>query len=125
MRDAPGQDGLDGYARPRGQVGWPALRGYAGSMVTGTGAPGGESPFQYPLRYPLKIIGLSADDFVAHARRLVEQAAGTPPEAEVEVRASGGGRYLSVTLVVRLDTEAQRLAIYAALKADGRVVYAL
>lgn len=60
-----------------------------------------------------------------HARALVERAAGTPAVEPPTVRASGGGRYLSVTVVLRLTSEAQRLAVYAALRADGRVVYAL
>jgi putative lipoic acid-binding regulatory protein len=92
----------------------------------GKGAPGeGGTAFQYPLVYPLKVIGLAGDDFAEHARALVERAAGAPVAAPPSVRASGGGRYLSVTVEVRLTSEAQRLAVYAALRADARVVYAL
>jgi putative lipoic acid-binding regulatory protein len=92
----------------------------------GEGGPAeGGAGFQYPLQYPLKVIGLAADDFPEHARALVERAAGAPAVAPPSVRASGGGRYLSVTVVLLLTSEAQRLAIYAALRADSRVVYAL
>ena len=92
----------------------------------GDGRPPGEaSPFKYPLRYPLKVIGLAADDFVAHAQALVERAAGVAAAEPPSVRASGGGRYLSVTVVVVLDSEERRLAVYQALRADARVVYAL
>lgn len=87
------------------------------------GPPGG--PFEYPQEYPLKVIGLAAEDFAAHARRLVERAAGAEAVAPVTVRQSGQGKYHSVTVVVVLQSEAQRLAIYAALRADSRVVYAL
>jgi putative lipoic acid-binding regulatory protein len=55
----------------------------------------------------------------------VERAAGAPLVGPPAVRASSGGKYLSVTVVVRLTSEPQRLAVYAALKADPRVVYAL
>lgn len=89
------------------------------------GQAGGAGRFEYPLRYPLKVIGLAADDFPAHALALVERAAGGPAVEPPSVRASGGGRYLSVTVVVVLDSEARRLAVYEALRADGRVVYAL
>ena len=89
------------------------------------GPAGGPGGFQYPLRYPLKVIGLAADDFPAHARALVERAAGGPAVEPPSVRASGGGRYLSVTVVVTLDSEARRLAVYQALRDDPRVVYAL
>ncbi|MCM2333262.1 MAG: DUF493 domain-containing protein [Anaeromyxobacteraceae bacterium] len=87
------------------------------------GAPTGR--FEYPLRYPLKVIGLAADDFPAHAVALVERASGGPAVEPPTVRASGGGRYLSVTVVVLLDSEERRLAIYQALRADARVVHAL
>jgi putative lipoic acid-binding regulatory protein len=92
----------------------------------GTGGEGGgPSRFEYPLRYPLKVIGLAAEDFPAHARALVEQAAGGPAVEPPSVRASGGGKYLSVTVVVLLDSEARRQAVYQALRDDPRVVYAL
>lgn len=93
--------------------------------MSGTGRPGPEGPFVYPQEYPLKVIGLAAEDFAAHARWLVERAAGAEAVAPVTVRASGGGKYHSVTVVVLLRSEAQRLAVYAALRADARVVYAL
>jgi putative lipoic acid-binding regulatory protein len=55
----------------------------------------------------------------------VEQAAAGPAVEPPSVRASGGGKYLSVTVVVLLDSEARRQAVYQALRDDPRVVYAL
>jgi len=89
------------------------------------GPGGGGARFEYPLDYPLKVIGLAAGDFADHARALVERATGAVVVEPPTTRASGGGRYLSVTLLVPLTSEAQRLAVYAALRADPRVVYAL
>ena len=89
----------------------------------GAGGPSGR--FEYPLRYPLKVIGHAADDFAAHAVALVERAAAGRVVEPPSVLASGGGRYLSVTVVVVLDSEARRLAVYQALRADPRVVHAL
>jgi putative lipoic acid-binding regulatory protein len=86
------------------------------------GATGG---FQYPVEYPIVIIGLADHDFAEHARRLVERVVGEAPPAQVTVRASSGGRYHSVTVVVTLTSEAQRLALYDALRADSRIVHAL
>jgi putative lipoic acid-binding regulatory protein len=92
----------------------------------GDGAtPGAAGPFEYPQRYPFKVIGPAAGDFAAHAQALVERAAGAAAVEPPSVRASGGGRYLSITVVVVLDSEPQRLAVYQALRADARVVYAL
>jgi putative lipoic acid-binding regulatory protein len=88
--------------------------------------PGGQATrFQYPVEYPVKLIGLAADDFAEQARRLVERVVGAAPADQVTVRASGGGKYHSVTVVVTLTSEPQRLALYAAMRADPRIVHAL
>ncbi len=80
---------------------------------------------EYPLRYTFKIMGLAADDFAEHARRLVAGVLGSAPAAELTTRRSSGGKYHSVSVVVRLESEAQRRAVYQALWEDGRVVYYL
>jgi putative lipoic acid-binding regulatory protein len=93
--------------------------------MTTAGAPPPAGPFVYPLRYPVKVIGLAAADFAGHVVALVERAAGARAEEAPEVRSSGGGKYHSVTVVVTLESEERRLAIYAALRVDPRVVFAL
>lgn len=80
---------------------------------------------EYPLRYTFKIMGLATDDFAEHARRLVAAVVGDAPVGEVSTRRSSGGKYHSVSVVVRLDTEAQRRAIYESLWEDERVVFYL
>jgi putative lipoic acid-binding regulatory protein len=80
---------------------------------------------EYPLRYTFKIMGLAADDFPDHAGRLVAAVIGDAPVLSRSVRPSAGGKYQSVSVVVRLDTEAQRRAVYQALWQDDRVVYYL
>jgi hypothetical protein len=80
---------------------------------------------EYPLVYAFKVMGLAAPDFEAHARALVTGAAGTSAGLAASVRASAGGKYHSVTVSLRLDSEAQRRAVYEALHADARVVYYL
>ena len=81
--------------------------------------------FTYPVEYPIKIFGLAGDDFAEHARRLVARVVGQAPPELVTVRISAGGKYHSVTVVVVLTSEPQRLALYEALRADPRVVHAL
>ena len=80
---------------------------------------------EYPLDYTFKIMGLAGDDFAEHARRVVERIVGEAPAERVVVRASAGGKYHSVSVVARLETEDQRRAVYLALHADERVVYYL
>ncbi|ABC81351.1 DUF493 domain-containing protein [Anaeromyxobacter dehalogenans] len=80
---------------------------------------------EYPLRYTFKVMGLAADDFAEHARRLVARGVGEAPAIDVTVRASSGGKYHSVSVAVRLESEAQRRAVYQLLWQDERVVYYL
>jgi putative lipoic acid-binding regulatory protein len=89
--------------------------------MASAGAPG----FEYPCLYTFKIMGLAADDFPAHARALVARVAAEAPREEAPVKASGGGKYLSVSVTVLLRSEEERVAVYAALRDDPRVVYAL
>jgi putative lipoic acid-binding regulatory protein len=89
-----------------------------------TGA-GGQPLLSYPTDYPLKVIGTAADGFALHVRSVIEGAAPGIALGEATTRPSSGGKYLSVTLDARLESEDQRRAIYEALKADPRVVYYL
>lgn len=89
------------------------------------GGPPAHPTLDYPLRYTFKIMGLAADDFAEHARRLVARVVGSAPATGVTTRASAGGKYHSVSVVVELASEEQRRAVYQALHDDDRVVYYL
>jgi len=80
---------------------------------------------EYPLDYVFKVMGLAADDFPEHARRLVARVVGDAPAERVTIRASAGGKYQSVSVGVTLVSEEQRRAVYQALHDDVRVVYYL
>jgi uncharacterized protein len=87
--------------------------------------PDGRPLIEYPTDYPLKVIGLAADDLVEHVLRVVASAGPRVDAGAVTTRASGAGKYLSVSFSVRLGSEEERHAVYAALKADPRVIYYL
>ncbi len=96
------------------------------NRATGPGAGLEAAPLiEYPLRYTFKIMGLAADDFAEHARRLVARVVGDAPPEDVAVRQSAKGKYHSVSVAVRLVSEEQRRAVYQALYDDDRVVYYL
>jgi putative lipoic acid-binding regulatory protein len=92
-----------------------------GSRSLGAPAPA----LDYPLDYTFKIMGLAADDFAEHARRLVARVVGEAPAERVRVRASAGGKYHSVSVAVRLESEQERRAVYQLLFEDERVIYYL
>jgi putative lipoic acid-binding regulatory protein len=83
------------------------------------------SVLEYPLDYTFKVMGLAADDFAEHARRLVAAVVGEAPAERVTVRASAHGKYQSVSVSVTLVSEHQRRSVYEALHADARVIYYL
>lgn len=90
---------------------------------------GAEAEYQaeltYPLDYTFKIIGLASDDFAEYARKLVERVVGQAPADRVEVRPSKQGKYHSVTVVARLESDDERRAVYQVLNGDERVFYVL
>jgi putative lipoic acid-binding regulatory protein len=91
-----------------------------GRVVTSSGVV-----LEYPLPYTFKIMGLAADDFPEHARRLVARVCGDVPAGGVSVRASAHGKYQSVSVEVTLRSEEERRAVYQVLHDDERVVYYL
>jgi len=96
--------------------------------VSDKGADGSEANvlgLDYPVEYTFKIIGRGDDDFAEHVRALVEGIAGNAPAGQLSVRPSAHGKYHSVAVVARLESEEQRRAIYAALHRDPRVLYCL
>jgi hypothetical protein len=82
-----------------------------------------EPLLEYPTDYPLKVIGAAGDDLAAHVRSVVLAAAPGLALGEASVRPSAGGKWMSVTMTARLESEEQRRAIHAALAADPRVVF--
>lgn len=86
---------------------------------------GVEVKLDYPLDYQFKIMGLAGDDFPEHARRLVERAGVAAPAERVTIRTSSQGKYHSVSVFARLESEEQRRAVYQLLYDDERVVYYL
>ena len=75
----------------------------------------------FPCDYQFKAIGpgAEAEDFAGRVRRAVGRTVPVPLDA-IRVRPSSGGRYVAVTVVVRLYNFDQLTAIYAALRGlDG------
>jgi putative lipoic acid-binding regulatory protein len=95
------------------------------ARADGDAAAAGTPLIDYPVDYTFKVMGLAADDFAEHARRLVAAVVGEARPEQVTVRASSQGKYQSVSVAVRLASETQRRAVYQALHDDERVVYYL
>ena len=75
---------------------------------------------EFPCDYPIRVLGISAPDYKECVTTIVKQHA---PDfcGKVEVKDSRNGRFQSVLVTIRATGEAQLKALYADLKATGRV----
>lgn len=83
---------------------------------------GADSLQSFPCEYTFKIFGHHSDTFVARVRAILAATFGPLDAAAVTERASAGGRYLSVTIVLRVERREQLERAYADLKAEPAVL---
>ncbi|WP_339805681.1 DUF493 domain-containing protein [uncultured Marinobacter sp.] len=76
---------------------------------------------EFPCDYKIKVIGHATDDFREFVISVVEQHAPGIDEACVSVTGSRNGRFCSVQLTIQATGEPQLQALFADLKASGRV----
>lgn len=69
----------------------------------------------FPTDFPIKIMGQRVDDFALQIVQVVRTHAPDFDPATLELRASRGGNYLSVTATVRATSREQLDALYRAL----------
>lgn len=80
-----------------------------------------ETLFEFPCAFPLKIMGLAND---ALAQTVLEVVVRHVPDfvaATMEMRASSGGKYLSLTCTINATSKAQLDALYRELCAHPLV----
>lgn len=81
--------------------------------------------WQFPCDFPIKIMGERHDDFAQTIASLVQQYAADFNPAQIEMRPSSSGKYLSLTCTVRATSKDQLDALYQALSAHPMVKAAL
>lgn len=75
-----------------------------------------DSLIAYPCAFPIKVMGLAADDFAATMAAVARRHdPGFDMATGLERRASRGGRYLSVTLNITATSRTQLDALYREL----------
>ena len=79
----------------------------------------------FPNVFPLKIMGANQDDFEALVLSIIGKHAAVVAEKAVTRRLSRGGRFLSVTVHIQAESQAQLDAIYRELSAHERVLMML
>ncbi len=79
------------------------------------------SPLVFPCDFPLKVIGLRTDDFAQTMVGIVLRHAPDFGPETAKMRVSAGGRYLSLTCVIRARSREQLNALYRELTAHPAV----
>jgi putative lipoic acid-binding regulatory protein len=72
---------------------------------------------EFPCDFPIKIMGETREDFADTIVALVQQHAPDFDAARVEMRASSGGKYISLTCTVTATSRDQLDNLYRALTA--------
>ncbi len=84
-----------------------------------------ESLLQFPCEFPIKVVGLRRDDFAQQIVAVVQASVPDFTPETVEMRASQGGKYLSVTVTVTARSQAQLDDLYQVLTCHPGVKFVL
>jgi putative lipoic acid-binding regulatory protein len=74
-----------------------------------------DSLLEFPCDFPVKIMGVRADDFAQCMVEIVLRHAPDFTVESVEMRASATGKYLSLTCTIRATSRAQLDGLYLEL----------
>lgn len=83
------------------------------------------SLLEFPCDFPLKVMGHAAEDFDALVVGIVLRHVGALREGAVQCRPSRQGNYLSVTVTVHVETQAQLDDLYRELSGHARILMVL
>jgi putative lipoic acid-binding regulatory protein len=84
-----------------------------------------ETLLEFPCDFPIKIMGSRTDEFAQVMVDIVLRHASDFIAESVEMRASSGGKYLSVTCTIRATSKQQLDDLYRELTAHPLVKVAL
>ena len=76
---------------------------------------------EFPCAFPLKIMGLSSDALAQTVLAIVQRHAPDFDGATMEMRASSGGKYVSLTCTINATSKAQLDALYRELSGHPMV----
>lgn len=74
-----------------------------------------ETLLEFPCTFPLKIMGLAGDALAQTVLEIVQRHAPDFDGATMEMRASSGGKYVSLTCTINATSKAQLDALYREL----------
>lgn len=85
----------------------------------------GQSPLEFPCRFPIKMMGRPDGEFRDIALSIIEKHAGSIDEANIRSIPSRAGNFVSITVTIDATSQVQLDAIYRELSANTAVLVAL
>ena len=85
------------------------------NITTSTTDPRKDSLIEYPSAFPIKVMGAKVDGFVHAITQIAHQYDPGFDASTIELRESGGGKYLGVTITVMATSREQLDDLYRAL----------
>lgn len=79
----------------------------------------------FPCDFPIKMMGRDTPDFHDTARAIVEKHTGPLDDAVIQTAQSRNGRFVSITVMVRAQSQQQLDSIYRDVSAHEDVLMAL
>jgi uncharacterized protein len=77
--------------------------------------PKEQSLIEYPSQFPIKVMGLKVEGYVAALTHIAHQFDPAFDASTIELRESKGGKYLGVTLTITATSREQLDEIYRTL----------
>ncbi|MBP7881482.1 MAG: DUF493 family protein [Candidatus Methylopumilus sp.] len=84
-----------------------------------------ENLLEFPCDFPIKVMGETSDAFAATMVEVIKAIDPTFDASKVDMRASTGGRFISLTCTVHATSRAQLDDIYRALTSHPLSKYVL
>ncbi|MES2770723.1 MAG: DUF493 domain-containing protein [Pseudomonadota bacterium] len=83
------------------------------------------SLLEFPCAFPLKIMGAASENLAQTVLAIVHKHAPDFDGASMEMRASRGGKYLSLTCTIQASSQAQLDALYRELSGHPMIKFVL
>ena len=84
-----------------------------------------ETLVEFPCDFFIKVMGETSDDFANAMVKVIQAYAPQFDASKVDMRASSGGKFISLTCSVYVTTKTQLDSIYRALSEHPQVKYVL
>jgi uncharacterized protein len=84
-----------------------------------------ETLLDFPCDFPIKVVGEKQDDLTIIVVNVIQSVLPDFDTTQISIRTSSGGRYISLTCVVKVESKPQLDAVYKALSQHPVVKFVL